>query len=217
MTLDTPSKKTSFLDLPGEIRNAIYAVTIPQNKGLPYVIAWPNPSHFARTVLSSPMFRLNKQIRAEALAHKFNKQPFVIHNSLAMAPFLEQIGLSGRHCLVNLTLYGPATHESSDECRWLHLLSDAVHLESFFLWVRPEYVYTKQPHDILQARWEMFLRIRKAVEAMEARFQWGFTGVYFPGLWLVPAPRVDKTLGFDILGRDTFCEESALNLERFFC
>jgi hypothetical protein len=61
--------QTSFLDLPGELRNKIYAYALFPRVGTITAANANKPHHLATSMLASPLFRASQQIRAEALSY----------------------------------------------------------------------------------------------------------------------------------------------------
>ncbi|EMD91172.1 hypothetical protein COCC4DRAFT_60016 [Bipolaris maydis ATCC 48331] len=61
--------RVTFLDLPGEIRNQIYAYSIYADLSSLFVANCTKPEHFGATVLHPPLFRTCRQIRAEAFSY----------------------------------------------------------------------------------------------------------------------------------------------------
>jgi hypothetical protein len=193
------------MDLPGELRNRIYALAIPKEEDMPYLVIWPGLRSFSQTVLKPPIFRLNQQIRAEAISYKCVNQKFTFYNGLVMAQFLRWIGPSGLAALTSISLFGPEDGDNWVDAKvWKELLLKVEHLKHFQLLVRYEYVTlsrgecTQPP---LKDRWEDFLELRKIVESIGARFTWRFSEDDLRGPAL---SNVDKCLGYGILGEDTF-------------
>lgn len=211
------------MDLPGELRNHIYALAIPKEKGVPYLIAWQGPRHFAQTVLKSPIFRLNQQIRSEAMSYKFTDQEFKFYNVKIMIQFLRWIGKSGRAAITSITLFGllcDSTDGYNVDCaninESLELLLQVTHLEHFDLLVQADYTNISRNlrrfvHP--EKKWNCFLQLRKAVESVGASFFWQFysgesdyqgpdlisdrlMGCKIVGVDLI----ADRNLGYEILG-----------------
>jgi hypothetical protein len=59
----------TFLGLPGEIRNQIYAYVIYPELDAITIVNCTKPEHLAASVLHLPLFRASHQIRAEALSY----------------------------------------------------------------------------------------------------------------------------------------------------
>jgi hypothetical protein len=59
----------AFLNLPGEIRNQIYAMTIYPDLTSIVIANCIEPKHLAASVLHLPLFRVSRQIRAECFSY----------------------------------------------------------------------------------------------------------------------------------------------------
>ncbi|EUC38594.1 hypothetical protein COCCADRAFT_32254 [Bipolaris zeicola 26-R-13] len=79
------SARATFLHLPGELRNQIYAYTIYPNMGSILLVNCNKPEHFGATILHLPIFRTCRQIRAETLSYlcaTFQLRFFGIHSAV---------------------------------------------------------------------------------------------------------------------------------------
>ena len=61
--------RVTFLDLPGELRNQIYAYSIYPDLPSILVANCTKPEHFGATLVHLPIFRTCRQIRAETLSY----------------------------------------------------------------------------------------------------------------------------------------------------
>ncbi|KAF2280777.1 uncharacterized protein EI97DRAFT_428884 [Westerdykella ornata] len=98
----TSKRRVGFMDLPGEIRNKIYKY-LPLCD-TPQLVAWSSKKDISRGLLRSPIYRLNRQIRSEALSILCTDRSFTILENRALDLFLEAIGPSGRASLTHLTI-----------------------------------------------------------------------------------------------------------------
>lgn len=87
----------AFLELPGEIRNHIYAMAIYPELSSIVIVNCTKPEHLAVSVLNLPLFRVSRQIRAECLSYMCSRFPIRI------------LGLQA--AIVFFSCAGPATSE----------------------------------------------------------------------------------------------------------
>ncbi|EUC42226.1 hypothetical protein COCMIDRAFT_29141 [Bipolaris oryzae ATCC 44560] len=69
IVLKPRAARATFLDLPGELRNQIYAYSIYPDLSSIFVANCTKPEHFGATILHLPIFRTCRQIRAETLSY----------------------------------------------------------------------------------------------------------------------------------------------------
>lgn len=120
------------MDLPGEIRNKIYRF-IPMSPS-PQLVAWNSRKDISRGLLRSPIYRLNRQIRSEALSILCADQRFTVLNNRALDLFIETIGPSGRASLADLKTVitiGGDNYNYKD-----HPFNSLLQLNLQSLWVR---------------------------------------------------------------------------------
>ncbi|KAK4494832.1 hypothetical protein PRZ48_014188 [Zasmidium cellare] len=100
-TADTPKKKTSFLDLPAEIRNSIYELALPRETIMFPMRSLSNKrprTEFPGLVMAS------KQIHKETHPMLFNNSTFHFTCSLDMRAWLRKFGYSRRKLLRNIVV-----------------------------------------------------------------------------------------------------------------
>ncbi|KAF2788336.1 hypothetical protein K505DRAFT_378965 [Melanomma pulvis-pyrius CBS 109.77] len=98
-----PSKPT-FSSLPGEIRNNIYHLSLfPRHPSL-LAIYYSHPQDIFRTLLRNPLFRVSRQIRAEALSFLAATKDFRLPGVCTATTFFRYIGPIGRANLTSVTL-----------------------------------------------------------------------------------------------------------------
>ncbi|KAK4494833.1 hypothetical protein PRZ48_014189 [Zasmidium cellare] len=92
-TKDKPTSGKTFLDLPPELRNDIYALALP-----PQTLAFPTPTPANKhgRAKAPSLLLASKQIHAEALAMFYSKTTFHFPDSNIMLRFLRKIGAKKR-------------------------------------------------------------------------------------------------------------------------
>lgn len=105
---------TTFLDLPGEIRNQIYAYyTYPELD--PITISnCTKPEHFGEAVLRPPLFRVSRQVRAEALSYLCANHTFKFFSLQAAVLFFSYMGIASSE-IKSLVLMQLVLEEGSQE------------------------------------------------------------------------------------------------------
>ncbi|KAH9860351.1 hypothetical protein J1614_011682 [Plenodomus biglobosus] len=91
----SPPKKdlgTGFLDLPGELRNQIYAYAVCPNLAIIQISSCTRPEHLGSGVLSPAIFRASRQVRAEALSYLCATKLFQFHGIQCANVFFTVIG-----------------------------------------------------------------------------------------------------------------------------
>ncbi|KAL6709647.1 hypothetical protein ACN47E_001075 [Coniothyrium glycines] len=84
--------KTGFLHLPGELRNAIYARAIFQALPQVQVVNCTLKHHVGGSALSPSIFRVSRQVRAEAMSHLCANKIIQILGLATANAFFEAIG-----------------------------------------------------------------------------------------------------------------------------
>ncbi|OCK80867.1 hypothetical protein K432DRAFT_425420 [Lepidopterella palustris CBS 459.81] len=102
--ISTEIPKDSFMKLPGELRNEIYSLLLFPTMSTIRIYFLGNPKEVFKTILQSSIFRVNQQIRAEALSYFCSMKSFEIMNVPSAMHFLKYIGPLGRAHLASLTL-----------------------------------------------------------------------------------------------------------------
>jgi hypothetical protein len=108
--ISTPSPNSidssiaSLTNLPGEIRNNIYSFTLFPHHDCLLALSYSHPRDIFRTLLHSPIFRVSRQIRAEALSFLSATKDFRIPGVRTSTTFFRYLGPVGRANLTNVTI-----------------------------------------------------------------------------------------------------------------
>jgi hypothetical protein len=98
------AQELSFTNLPGEIRNTIYSLLLfPYHRSL-LAIAYSHPLDIFSTLLRSPLFRVSRQIRAEALSFLAATKDFRLPGITTATTFFRYLGPVGRVSLTEVTI-----------------------------------------------------------------------------------------------------------------
>ncbi|KAF2463536.1 uncharacterized protein BDR25DRAFT_347172 [Lindgomyces ingoldianus] len=157
--------KVSFLNLPGELRNDIYCFLIYPHHNMLLVVFQTSPRDIFRSLLRSPIFRVNRQIRAEAFSFLCGTKKFRIINAPCAETFLRYIGPVGRMNLANITLMLSVFVDLNlgQAEGFFRFLREANHLRHFHLEI--DMYITDQKHD--NAKWDFLQRIESALHNIE--------------------------------------------------
>lgn len=185
--------KHGFLTLPGELRNRIYEFSIYPNQSKLFCAHHTGPEDIFRSLLRLPIYRVNRQVRNEALSFLCASKTFTCLNISAAATFLQYIGPSGRASLNNFELLLSSIwtgHEMATE--FLNLLQETVSLKKFHLC----FALGIKGDAYNASQWEFFARLGNTVQDIKgAQFTWGIKGFRaLPDNALLPK-EVDQCFG----------------------
>ncbi|KAF2652534.1 hypothetical protein K491DRAFT_780996 [Lophiostoma macrostomum CBS 122681] len=96
--------RTSFLSLPGELRNYIYQLSVYTNINSAINILQTSQPDLFRSILSPPVFRTSRQVRHETLSYLCANNRFQLLGLRSASEFLTAIGPAGRESLACLSL-----------------------------------------------------------------------------------------------------------------
>jgi len=164
-----------FLNLPGELRNYIYSFIIyPHQERIAFASA-TDPKDLVSTLLRSPIYRTNRQIRAEALSYLCKSKTFTAINFRTAGILLEWTGPYGRAGLADMKLLLTYWDSSEDGIREskqvVELLKDAKALRQLHL----EFVPGFQLNMVTPAQWDVLGMMKHAISE-EGVFVWGIWG-----------------------------------------
>ncbi|KAF2242636.1 hypothetical protein BU26DRAFT_524221 [Trematosphaeria pertusa] len=94
----------AFLSLPGELRNKIYDEALFPNHEYLVIINCSQPRDIVCSVLSSPVFRISRRIRAEALARLCSTKRIEILDVSSANTFLDYISSTGQDNITNIVI-----------------------------------------------------------------------------------------------------------------
>ncbi|KAF2266268.1 hypothetical protein CC78DRAFT_152761 [Lojkania enalia] len=129
----------AFLKLPGELRNKIYAYLLfPSQEKL--LIAFANKYRaLAESCFQSPVFRLNRQIRAEAIAFLCANKQIHFQNAISALNFLRLVGEGGisnfKRISLTIDVFQSQLFLETGQYEFLQLLRKARNLKHFHLQV----------------------------------------------------------------------------------
>jgi hypothetical protein len=169
-SLRDPSKP-SFLSLPGEIRNKIYDLIIyPHHHSL--LIAFHNGPHdIFRSFLRSSLYRINRQVRAEAFSFLCSQKTFRIINAVSGETFLRYIGPIGRQSMTSITFVLTCFVNMTplQEDHFFRFLRSLKHMRHFFLEVDAHMTDNK----LDSYKWNFIVRMKEVISTLDnCTFSW---------------------------------------------
>ncbi|KAH8731534.1 hypothetical protein GQ44DRAFT_767400 [Phaeosphaeriaceae sp. PMI808] len=178
VTPDENMLGSRFLQLPGEIRNIIYAqIVFPELSSL--IISFGNirrQRHFAKSVLRHPLFRTSHQVRVETLSYLCATKHLKILGVETAIAFFHCIGGAYRHLkritLAQLSITGrPLVREQYSLL--FYFLDQATELRAFTLEVgRIGFPYQWEK-EVIGEDWAFLESVRDFVKKRaELKFQW---------------------------------------------
>ncbi|KAF2003537.1 hypothetical protein P154DRAFT_520117 [Amniculicola lignicola CBS 123094] len=161
----TPSR---FCSLPGEIRNLIYHFAIYLENVVLIAVFFANPDDSHKTLLSSPIFQVNHQIRSETIAFLCSSKQFKIYGIQSAVSLFRSIQPAGLQNLKHVTLSVSEASFDNLATPFCELLRQAQQLRVFAL-VLHKLVETSE--------WPFFSELKKVIDGLEdVHFTWTVFG-----------------------------------------
>jgi len=171
LTLSDPY--VGLMSLPGELRNVIYFLLLFPYLRTIQIFGNMSDSQLSRSLFRSSVFRINRQIRFEAINFLCSTKKIHIHGAMAASQFFCAINSFGRESLTNIVLQVDAGYPSSsfyqDEC--VRLLSSASALERMHLAI--DVSALSRVAGVSTNFISFLINVKKTCEGMEGvRFSW---------------------------------------------
>jgi hypothetical protein len=178
------AKGSRLLSLPGEIRNLVYGSVLYPDKPSFYCVYYSNPQDLFCTILQPALFRVNRQIRDEALALICSQKTFTFLNLQAALVVLRSIEDSGRQNLQNVALTISSLSRLNVQIH--QELIDSVKSLKRLRRFRLEFGSMAPVDRVEDEHWDLFASLRKALEDQRVDFTWYAA---------VPSERANSVLG----------------------
>jgi hypothetical protein len=162
--------KTSFLSLPGELRNYIYKLAVYPNAEFIVGVFQTSQEDLFRSLLRPSLFRTSRQVRHETVTYFCANQAFQIFGFRSASEFIKAIGPSGRESVAYLSLvFTNLPQHPSAAATFIAFLKNATSLK----YLRLVFDVGVEMVDYSQAQLDMLSALNDAVKQVEGlTFAW---------------------------------------------